>query len=374
MARRRHGSTYASAYDYNDPRRYASQLGHNPATQGQDGNGAYVSSDDINRSKRRAAKKERRAERRDERRASGKRRHPVRNTILIVLAVLVALYVVICIPIDRSIAFDEQDSESLSSELSPHVPLTPYYVLALGSDAREGDEISRTDTMILCRIDPVSATITMISIPRDTMVEIEGYGTQKINAAYAFGGVTGATQAVSNLLGVDISHVAIVHFDGVETLVDALGGVTVEVPVDINDPSYTGLVMPAGTYEMDGSTALLFSRVRHGFADGDYQRQEDQRILISAIMHKALSSPLRLPAVGRAMGGLLSTTMRCYNLIPLLLRFSVGEPTIYSASLPSTTAMIDGVSYVIVDPEETAQMMEVVDSGGDPSTVANGLQ
>lgn len=303
-----------------------------------------------------------------------RREHPhrARNVLLLVLGIIVALYMLICVPIDQGIAFSDSEAQSLSGELSAHIPLTPYYVLLLGSDAREGDTVSRTDTMILCRIDPIQAKVTMVSIPRDTMVQIEGHGTQKINAAYAFGGAAGAASAVKSLLGVSINHVALIHFDGVQALVDALGGVTVDVPVDVNDPGYTGLVMSAGTYTMDGKTALLFSRVRHGFANGDYQRQQDQRILIEAIMKKALSSPLSLPTVGRAMGGLLSTTMRCYNIIPLLARLAVGTPTIYSTSIPSTTQMVNGVSYVVANQEELAAMMQVVESGGDPSTVANG--
>jgi LCP family protein required for cell wall assembly len=304
-----------------------------------------------------------------------RREHPhrARNVVLLVLAIIVALYMLICVPIDQGIAFSDSEAQGLSSETSMHIPLTPYYVLLLGSDAREGDTVSRTDTMILCRIDPIQAKVTMVSIPRDTMVTIEGHGTQKINAAYAYGGAAGAAAAVKSLLGVSINHVALIHFDGVQTLVDALGGVTVNVPVDINDPNYTGLVMSAGTYTMDGKTALLFSRVRHGFANGDYQRQQDQRILIEAIMKKALSNPLALPTVGKAMGGLLSTTMRCYNIIPLLARLAVGTPTIYSASIPSTTQTIGGVSYVVANTQELATMMQVVESGGDPSTVANGL-
>lgn len=303
-----------------------------------------------------------------------RRPHRARNVLLVILAILVGLYLLICVPIDRSIAFSDDVATSLSGELSMHVPLTPYYVLALGSDAREGDTVSRTDTMILCRIDPLAAKVTMVSIPRDTMVQIDGHGTQKINAAYAFGGAAGAVKAVKNLTGASVNHVALVNFDGIETLVNALGGVTVDVPVDVNDPGYTGLVLSAGTHEMDGHTAMLFSRIRHGFANGDYQRQEDQRILISAIMKKALSNPLSLPAVGKAMGGLLSTTMRCYNIIPLLTRFAIGGPTIYSASIPSSPQTIGGVSYVVADEQATATMMQVVNQGGDPSTVANGVQ
>lgn len=284
------------------------------------------------------------------------------------LVAIVALYLIICLPIDRAISFTAEESQGLSKELSWHIPCTPYYALALGSDAREGETASRSDTMILVRVDPIGGKITMLSIPRDTKVEIEGYGTQKINAAYAFGGVAGAVHAVHELTGAPISQAAVVRFDGVETLVDYLGGVTVNVPVAVNDPYYTGLVLPAGEQEMDGHTALLFSRVRHGFDLGDYQRQKDQRILIEAIMDEVLSlPPWRLPGVVANMGGMVGTSMRMYNILPLMLRLKLGGVTIYQATVPSTTAMIDGVSYVVADEEALAQMMTVIDAGGDPA-------
>lgn len=308
-----------------------------------------------------------RRERRQQRTGGGGRR-----VLAGVLVALVALYLVLLWPIDRAISFSREEAQGLSSELSWHVPGLPYYVLALGSDAREGEETSRTDTMILVRVDPIGGKLTMLSIPRDTMVEIEGYGTQKINAAYTFGGVAGAVQAVSQLTGAPISHAAVIRFDGIETLVDHLGGVTVDVPVPVNDPEYTGLVLPAGPQEMDGHTALLFSRVRHGFDLGDYQRQKDQRILIEAIMRKALSrSPLEMPGMVGSMGGLLGTSMRMYSIMPLMLRFALpGGVTTYQATVPSETAMIDGVSYVVADEQALSEMMSLIDAGGDPATLA----
>lgn len=317
---------------------------------------------------RRQERREERRRRRADRQAQGRGGfHP----ILALLVVLVALYLVVCGPIDRAISFSRDERAGLSHELSWHVPGLPYYVLALGSDAREGDETSRTDTMILVRVDPLGGKLTMLSIPRDTKVELEGYGTQKINAAYAFEGAAGAVRAVRQLTGARVSHVAVVRFDGVESLVDYLGGVTVDVPVAVNDPYYTGLVLPAGTQEMDGHTALLFSRVRHGFDLGDYQRQKDQRILIEAIMRKTLDlSPLKMPGVVRNMGGLVSTSMRMYSILPLMLRLKLAHgATIYQATVPSTTAMIDGVSYVVADEEALAQMMDVIDAGGDPAAL-----
>ena len=316
------------------------------------------------RAQARAQRREERAWRREQRRAEGRRSHP----FLVLLALIVGLYLVVCWPIDRSIAFTRDESAGLSKELSWHVPGMPYYVLALGSDAREGDTVSRTDTMILVRVDPIGGKLTMLSIPRDTKVEIEGYGTQKINAAYAFGGAASAVHEVHELTGAPISQVAVIKFDGMESLVDQLGGVTVNVPVAVNDPAYTGLVLPAGEQQMDGHTALLFSRVRHGFDLGDYQRQKDQRILIEAIMKKALSlPPWELPGVVGHMSGMLGTSMRCYSILPLMLRLKIGGATIYQATMPSTTAMIDGVSYVVADEQALAQMMSVIDAGGDPS-------
>ena len=146
------------------------------------------------------------------------------------------------------------------------------------------------------------------------------------------------------------------------------------VPVDINDPDYTGLVMPAGVYEMDGNTAMLFSRVRHGFALGDYQRQANQRILIQAIVQKLRSNPTLMPAAADSLGSVLKTTYHCYDLIPVLARMAMQPPTIYSASIPSTTQRIRGVDYVIADGPATATLMQVVNAGEDPATVTNGLQ
>ncbi len=291
-------------------------------------------------------------------------------TLLVLIGIVVGAYVVICGPIDQRLAFTPAEQKTVDGTLSWSFPGMPYYVLALGSDAREGEEASRTDTMVLVRIDFFGGKVTMVSIPRDTKVQIEGYGTSKINAAYAYGGAGGAVRAVSKLTGTPINHVAVVHFEELVGLIDTLGGVTVNVPVAVNDPDYTGLVLDAGTQTMDGETALLWVRARHGFDDGDYQRQEDQRILITAIINRVLSlSPKELPAVLEQVGDLIGTDLRCYDLIPLLLRFKLASPTVYSCAIPTTSEMIDNLWFEIVDEAGTKRLMEVVNSGQDPSAV-----
>lgn len=323
------------------------------------------------RQSKREERRQRRAWRRAERRARRERDGGggLRSFIVFVVA-LITLYLVVCGPIDRAISFTRQEREGLSQELSWHVPGMPYYVLALGSDAREEGEASRTDTMILVRVDPLAGKLTMLSIPRDTKVEIEGQGTQKINAAYTFGGLAGAVREVHELTGAPVSQVAMVKFDGIESLVDYLGGVSVNVPVAVNDPAYTGLSLPAGEQVMDGHTALLYSRVRHGFDLGDYQRQKDQRILIEAIMDKALSlPPTQMPGLVKNMGSMMNTTMRMYSIIPLMLRLKLGGTTIYQATVPSSSAMENGVSYEVTDMAALSEMMALIDAGGDPATL-----
>lgn len=312
-----------------------------------------------------------------------KPRHHHRGLIalVVVVAAIVGLYVALCGPIDQRLAFGAGEADGLSQQETPHIPGLPYYVLALGSDAREGDTASRTDTMMLVRIDPIASKVTLLSIPRDTMVDLDGHGTSKINAAYAYGGATMATQAVKDLTNLPVSHVAVVHFEQLSELVDSIGGITVDVPVDVNDPNYTGLVMSAGTYQMDGQTALLFSRVRHGFANGDFQRQADQQLVIKAIVDKVLSlPPTQMAGVIDSLGDLVSTDMRLYEILPLMLRFQITSPTIYSCSLPGESIMSGGVSYVTVWQQDSSgrpvvgtlsddalKTLKAVDAGQDPN-------
>lgn len=375
-------------YGYNDPRRYTSASDGQSAAEGlAQGLGrriqSQVSSLRSQRAQRRSKTSRRWSAATDPDYGSPAvksrpRRHHAGRTVLAVLLGLltaaIVAYVIVLSPVDRKIAFSEGDRQALSAHLTPCTPVTPYYALLLGSDSRNDGEPARTDTIMLARVDPLADKVTLVSIPRDTKVELEGHGTQKINAAYAFGGVTGITSAVGSLTNVNISQVALIDFDGLASLIDAIGGVTVTVPVDINDPDYTGLVMPAGVYEMDGNTAMLFSRVRHGFALGDYQRQANQRILIQAIVQKLRSNPTLMPAAADSLGSVLKTTYHCYDLIPVLARMAMQPPTIYSASIPSTTQRIRGVDYVIADGPATATLMQVVNAGEDPATVTNGLQ
>ena len=152
-------------------------------------------------------------------------------------------------------------------------------------DRDESGEYWRFNTepsMILARVDPKEKEVTLISIPRDTQVDIPGHGTQKINAAYAFGGASLAVDTVSELAGVPISHYAEIDFDGFKAVVDALGGIEVDVPMEINDDMAGGHV-DAGLQTLNGEQALILCRSRHNYDDignGDAIRAANQRLVL----------------------------------------------------------------------------------------------
>lgn len=270
--------------------------------------------------------------------------------------------------IDKALSFDDlKELEELKAELTaPENSSDPFYVLLLGSDAR-GDEASRSDVNILVRVDPDAAQVTMVSIPRDTKVEIDGYGTQKINAAYAFGGASLAVRTISEFAGVPIAHYAEIHFDELVQLIDKLGGVTVDVPEYIDDPNAGNVVIPAGEQTLNGTEALVFARSR-SYADGDFTRTSNQRLLVTAILKKVMATPpLELPGTIQSLAECVTTDYSVGDLVSLALQMqSKGDLKVYSGMVPSTTDYIDGISYVITTEPAWSEMMAAINAGEDP--------
>lgn len=181
---------------------------------------------------------------------------------------------------------NEEEAAAINDALAPVMSGEPFYMVLLGTDQRKGQTVGRSDTCILTRVDPENATISMISIPRDTAIRYKG-STMKFNAAYVYDGPSGSITAASQLCGVKISHYAQVNFKGLADVVDAIGGVTVDVPVAIND-SHAGYVsVKAGKQHLNGKKALVFARSR-AYGLGDFQRSTSQRMLVEAAIKQVL--------------------------------------------------------------------------------------
>jgi len=195
-----------------------------------------------------------------------------------------------------------QSDHSQPSFLTMGLPSQPFTVLFMGNDVsytrtqrkQIADHKSfqgRSDTMLVMRIDPTNKWITGVQIPRDTVAEIPGYGVQKINAANALGGPELARQAASGLLGIPIDHYVLLNVQGLEDVVNELGGVTVSVPKKMSYMDWTAKLkidLEPGSHTLTGNQAMGFVRFRHD-ALGDIGRIQRQQIFIQAFAQKMLN-------------------------------------------------------------------------------------
>jgi LCP family protein required for cell wall assembly len=208
-------------------------------------------------------------------------------------------------------------------------------VLLLGVDKREDEEVPRSDTMILVSIDPTNKRVGILSFPRDLWVMIPGHGPDKINSAFPLGEMLGtpgggpalAMQTVEANFKIPVHHFATVDFRGFIKIIDAVGGVTVEVPYPIKDDAYPTddgsnymrLYVPAGLQHMDGVTALRYARSRN--FDTDFGRQRRQQQILQSIRERGLKLDLlpRLPEFITTLSSAVRTDFDPRNL-PALAR------------------------------------------------------
>ena len=170
-----------------------------------------------------------------------------------------------------------------SIQLPPSDTGSTINVMLMGVDARPGEAIDigvRTDTLVVLNLDPETGSCRLLAIPRDSYVELPGYGNSKVNHALAIGGVPYQMLVAENLLGIPLDHYGLIDFSGVEDLVNALGGITV-----LNDGAFTfgGHDFPVGEVELNGEEALAYVRFR-GDAEGDFGRQERQQLVVRGLL------------------------------------------------------------------------------------------
>ncbi|MEP7023728.1 MAG: LCP family protein [Actinomycetota bacterium] len=187
----------------------------------------------------------------------------------------------------------------------------PLNILLAGVDLRSGltkqqqvrlhvgsTATSNSDTLMIIHVPADHSSVTVVSLPRDSWVDIPGHGMSKINAAFGLGGPKLMVQTVEHITGLTINDYAEVDFLGFVKVIDALGGVDICLPTAVND-AYSGLDLSAGKHHVGGITALEFARDRHSFALSDIARIGDQQQLLSSMLHEVISSgtlanPVRL--------------------------------------------------------------------------------
>lgn len=229
--------------------------------------------------------------------------------------------------------------KSASAALTPQngsLLSNPTNILLLGSDSGPGrDGPGRSDSIVLVHTNPDKHTISMLSIPRDLRVDIPGQGPDKINAAYAYGGAALTIRTVEKLTGLPVNHVVIVDFSAFAELIDALGGVTIDIPQRIVSNRFDcpyktvaqcdrwpGWQFRKGTQTLDGRRALIYSRIRENTLDPsetDVTRGRRQQQVVSAMTGKLVGFHgfLRLPFVGADVAKPLATDLTTGELMRL---------------------------------------------------------
>lgn len=277
-------------------------------------------------------------------------------------------------------------SGAVSAALTERKPQEPFTVLLLGNDKRPGEVNARADTIIVAKIDPDAGKVWMLSIPRDTRVQIPGHGTQKINAANFYGGPALMIDTVEEFLGVPINHYMDIDFAGFIKVVDSLGGVWVDVDTAIDDPKasshgeyvngkFTGQVIDPGYQLLDGDHALTFVRSRD-FPDADFTRMRHQQMFFKALADQAtkFGNVLKIPGMVKDIAQYMSTDMGIGPIIDV----AVALKDMGGANVQ--TATVDGEwksPYIWTDEERKAELVSAFTAGRafdatatvDPATV-----
>lgn len=233
----------------------------------------------------------------------------------------------------------------------------PFSVLFLGVDEREGDS-GRSDTLIVLAVNPNQNSIKMLSIPRDTRVEMVGKGFEdKINHAYAFGKVPMAMDSVEGFLDIPIDYYIQINMEGFKEIVDAVGGVTIINDLDFTDAD---IHFPRGEIHLDGEQALIFSRMRYQDPRGDFGRQLRQRQVIQAIIKKgaSLSSLTNLSDIFEVISKNVKTNLTFEQMVEIQKKYKGVEKDIQQTEIKSEGKYINDIYYGIVPEEEKLRIQQ----------------
>lgn len=217
----------------------------------------------------------------------------------------------------------------------------PVNVLVLGVDTRPQNEEmgTRTDTIMLVQLDPENDEIKLLSVPRDLLVEIEPGKKDRINAAYAYGGIEQSVSALQSYAEVPIDRYAIVDFEGFEDVINAMGKVEVDVEGEFPQKWH----MEEGLQKLNGHRALLYARYR-GTPGGDLDRIERQQQLVAALRSKALDWNIvtKLPEIMRVMNRNVETNLGFQEAL------SLGRALISQGrNAQMTTVQLEGTPHTL---------------------------
>ena len=239
--------------------------------------------------------------------------------------------------------------------------------LLMGVDAKDlsNTKGQRSDTMMVCKVNIEDGGIIILSIPRDTRVDIRGReNPEKIAHAHAYGGPELAVKTVKDLLGIDLEYYVDINYKFVEEVVDKIGGVEVDVPIRMyyKDPAADPplvIDLQPGVQVLDGDKAMQFLRNRKGYQGEDFGRIKAQQQFMKAFIDQVMKPKniAKLPKLINSYYEYVDTNIP----INLVMKYAMSlkkldTANIYTETLPGTPEWINGVAYVIYDEQEVREV------------------
>lgn len=232
-------------------------------------------------------------------------------------------------------------------------------IALFGIDAEDG-EAGRSDSIMIATIDTNNKKLKLTSIMRDSYVEIEGHGTDKINHAYAFGQAQLAIKTLNQNFDLNIDDFVAVNFTTMPKIIDKIGGITVDITSE--EVSHIPGIEAAGTYTLTGEQALAYSRIRYA-TGGDYVRTERQRTVLSKIFEKVANiNPIEFPGLLNEILPMVKTSLGTSEILDLgnevlQMRTLILEQERFPRDEYCEGKMIDGIYYLTFDKETTVNQL-----------------
>ncbi|WP_100407863.1 LCP family protein [Bacillus solitudinis] len=229
-----------------------------------------------------------------------------------------------------------------------------FNVLLLGSDARNGEEISRTDTIMIAQYNTETNKPKLVSIMRDTYVTIPGYGNNKINAAFFHGGPELLRQTIKQNFDIDIHYYAMVNFEGFEKIIDVISPDGIEINIEKQMSKQIGVTLEPGLHKLNGKELLGYARFRHD-RRGDFGRVERQQEVISSIKNEftSLYGISKLPKVIGTLQQYIDTNLETLTIFSIATEVMLNKSEIETMVIP-----IDG-SFTEPTYQEVGQVLEI---------------
>lgn len=241
----------------------------------------------------------------------------------------------------------------------------PVSVLVMGTDVGaldRGNTGGNTDTLEVITVNPQKETISMTSIPRDTLVRVntkEGPDYVKINAAYSIGGPKQTVKQVKELLGIPIDYYAVVNMGVLKKVVNAVGGVDVDNPFAF---TYEGHHFPKGKQHLNGNNALKYSRMRYDDPNNDYGRQKRQQQVMTSVIHEFKHSG-SISAVNKILEAVkdgVKTNLPMDSISVLYGNYRRAMNNVKTYHFQGKNATIDGASFQIASPKEINRISAIL--------------